>query len=163
MKILYITTLFFVGIISVHSQNKIQHDAEYYIIEAQNGEKWDADDKKIDAKLKEFRKKNGNKAPNIVYILLDDLGFGEIGMPNLTVIRGYSTPNISSFASEGMSLQRMYTEPSCTPTRVAMMTGRLPTRTGMVEAKATVCGEGLPASEVTIAEVLKQLVTTLHM
>ena len=153
--LLYISTIFFISIISVHSQNKITHDAEYYIIEAQNGEKWSADDKKIDAKLKEFRKKNGNKAPNIIYILLDDLGFGEIGMPNLTVTRGYSTPNISSFASEGMSLQRMYTEPSCTPTRVAMMTGRLPTRTGMVEAKATVCGEGLPASEVTIAEVLK--------
>jgi len=79
-----------------------------------------------------------------VFILLDDVGFGEIGKPDLAVTRGYKTPNISKFATEGMSLQRMYTEPSCTPTRVSMMTGRLPTRTGMVEAKTTLAGEGLP-------------------
>ena len=139
----------------MHGQNKIIHDAEYYVIEAQNGERWEADDKTIDTKLKEVRKKNGNQAPNIIYILLDDIGFGEIGKPDLDVIRGYRTPRISSLAKEGMSLQRMYTEPSCTPTRVAMITGRLPTRTGIVEAKVVVCGEGLPAEEVTIAEVLR--------
>ncbi len=154
-KIITFIILICFNAVLVNAQDQIIHDAEYYIIEAQNGEKWASDDKKIDAKLKEFRKKNGNKAPNIVYILLDDLGFGEIGMPDLAVTRGYKTPNISSFADEGMSLQRMYTEPSCTPTRVSMMTGRLPTRTGMVEAKATICGEGLPGSEVTIAEVLR--------
>jgi arylsulfatase len=49
----------------------------------------------------------------------------------------------------------MYSEPSCTPTRVASMTGRLPVRTGVVEAKATLAGDGLPAEEVTIAEVLR--------
>jgi len=50
---------------------------------------------------------------------------------------------------------RMYTEPSCTPTRVAMMTGRKPVRTGLVDAKATLAGEGLAAEEVTLAEVLR--------
>lgn len=143
------------SIFATSQNNPIQHDAEYYVIEAQNGEKWAADDQKIDQKLEEIRKKNDNKPPNIVYILLDDVGFGEIGKPDLDVIRGYSTPRISKLAKEGMSLQRMYTEPSCTPTRVAMITGRLPTRTGIVEAKAVVCGEGLPAEEVTIAEVLR--------
>jgi len=117
--------------------SKIVHDAEYYIIEAQNGEKWAADDKQIDKKLADLRKKNNGKPPNIVYILLDDVGFGEIGMDELSVIRGYKTPQMSKFAKEGISLQRMYTEPSCTPTRVAMMTGRYPTRTGTSEAKAT--------------------------
>ena len=133
----------------------IVHDAEYYILEAQHGKKWTLEDKEIDKKLSEIREKNGNKPPNIVYILLDDVGFGEVGKPDLAVTRGYKTPRISSLAKEGISLQRMYTEPSCTPTRVAMMTGRTPTRTGMVEAKATVSGEGLPAEEVTIAEVLR--------
>ena len=133
----------------------IVHDAEYYILEAQHGKKWALEDKEIDKKLSEIREKNGNKPPNIVYILLDDVGFGEVGKPDLAVTRGYKTPRISTLAKEGMSLQRMYTEPSCTPTRVAMMTGRTPTRTGMVEAKATVSGEGLPAEEVTIAEVLR--------
>ena len=134
---------------------EIIHDAEYYIIEAQNGEKWAADDKKIDKKLADLRKKNNGKPPNIVYILLDDVGFGEIGMDELSVIRGYKTPRMSKFAKEGISLQRMYTEPSCTPTRVAMMTGRYPTRTGTSEAKATLAGDGLNAEEITIAEVLR--------
>jgi arylsulfatase len=135
--------------------NQIVHDAEYYIIEAQHGEKWAADDKKIDKKLAEFRKKNGGKPPNIVYILLDDVGFGEIGMDELSVIRGYKTPNMDAFSKEGLSLQRMYSEPSCTPTRVAMMTGRYPNRTGLNEAKATIAGEGLAADEITLAEVLR--------
>ncbi len=133
----------------------IVHDAEYYILEAQNGKQWAKDDQTIDKKLAELRKKNGGKPPNIVYILLDDVGFGEIGMDELSVIRGYKTPNITALAKEGISLQRMYTEPSCTPTRVALMTGRYPTRTGTTEAKATLAGDGLHADEVTLAEVLR--------
>jgi arylsulfatase A-like enzyme len=133
----------------------IIHDAEYTIIEAQNAEAWAADDKVLDKRLAEIRKKNGGKPPNIIYILLDDVGFGEIGMDNLSVIRGYKTPNLSALANQGMSLNRMYTEPSCTPTRVAMMTGRYPTRTGLTEAKATMSGDGLPAEEITLAEVLR--------
>ncbi|VFQ46445.1 sulfatase-like hydrolase/transferase [Desulfoluna butyratoxydans] len=134
---------------------KIIHDAEYAILEAQNGKQWAEDDKAIDKKLAELRKKNGGKPPNFIYILLDDVGFGEIGMDELSVIRGYKTPHMSKLSKEGMSLQRMYTEPSCTPTRVAMMTGRYPTRTGTTEAKATLAGDGLNAEEITIAEVLK--------
>jgi arylsulfatase len=137
------------------SAGEIIHDAEYTIIEAQNGKAWAADDKTIDKKLAEIRKMNGGKPPNIVYILLDDVGFGEIGMDELSVIRGYKTPNMTNLAKESLSLQRMYTEPSCTPTRVAMMTGRYPTRTGLSEAKATIAGEGLAGEEVTIAEVLR--------
>ncbi|MEK6248657.1 MAG: sulfatase-like hydrolase/transferase, partial [Planctomycetales bacterium] len=109
-----------------------------------------------DAMLAGIREKHGGKPPNFVYILLDDLGFGEIGMPDLDVIRGYSTPNISDFANEGVSLMRMYTEPSCTPTRVAMLTGRIPFRTGFDEAKAVPEGEGLPGWEFTLAEVLSK-------
>lgn len=139
----------------VEAAKKIIHDAEYSIIEAQNREAWAADDKTLDKKLAEFREKNGGKPPNIIYILLDDVGFGEIGMDNLSVIRGYKTPNMTALAKNGMSLNRMYTEPSCTPTRVAMMTGRLPTRTGLTEAKATLAGDGLSAEEVTLAEVLR--------
>jgi arylsulfatase len=58
----------------VQAADKIIHDAEYYIIEAQNGEQWAADDKKIDRKLADIRRKNGGYPPNIVYILLDDVG-----------------------------------------------------------------------------------------
>ncbi len=152
ISLLSVTFLLVTGI--ANAKNVIIHDAEYSVIEAQNGKTWAADDKTIDKKLAEFRDKNGGKPPNIIYILLDDVGFGEIGMPGLDVIRGYSTPSLNKLASDGMSLQRMYTEPSCTPTRVAMMTGRLPIRTGLNEAKVTLVGEGLPADEVTLAEVL---------
>ena len=134
----------------------IIHDAEHNILAAQHGARWAKEDKEIDEKLAEIRKKNGGKPPNIVYILLDDLGFGEIGMPNLDVTRGYDTPRLSQLADEGLSLMRMYTEPSCTPTRAAMMTGRYAVRTGTTEAKATVAGDGLSDWEVTLAEVLSQ-------
>ena len=156
--------LLVLGVATVEAKDKIVHDAEYYILEAQHGKKWAAEDKEIDKKLAEIRKKNGGKPPNLVYILLDDLGFGEIGMPNLDVIRGYSTPRISKLADEGLSLMRMYTEPSCTPTRAAMMTGRYAARTGTSEAKAVVAGDGLAAWEVTLAEVLgKAGYATVHM
>lgn len=144
------------GLAVAQEEGRIVHDAEYYILEAQHGEKWAAEDKVIDTELAEIRKKNGGKPPNIIYILLDDLGFGEIGMPELSVIRGYKTPKIDAFAKEGLSLQRMYSEPSCTPTRVAMMTGRYAARTGLNEAKATLAGEGLAAEEITLAEVFKE-------
>lgn len=153
-----ITSCLFAALALCHGAARaqsIQHDAEFSILEAQNGERWKADDQLIDAKLAEIREKNDGKSPNIVYILLDDVGFGELGMPDLEVIRGYKTPNLNRLAREGLSLQRMYTEPSCTPTRVAMMTGRHPIRTGTHEAKTTLAGDGLPADEITIAEVLK--------
>ena len=152
------------SIATAQSKDKIIHDAEYYILEAQNGERWAAEDKQIDQKLTDIRAKNGGKPPNIVYILLDDLGFGEIGMPDLDVIRGYSTPNINGLARDGLSFSRMYNEPSCTPTRVAMMTGRQPFRTGFYEAKSLVEGEGLAGWEVTLPEVLSQAgYATVHI
>ena len=105
---------------------EIVHDAEYYTLEEQNAERWASEDKNLDKQLAEFRKKNGGKSPNIFYILIDDIGFGDLGSETLNAIRGYKTPSINKFAREGMRLARMYTEPSCTPTRVAFMTGRQP-------------------------------------
>ncbi|MHC5071348.1 MAG: sulfatase-like hydrolase/transferase [Planctomycetota bacterium] len=143
---------------------QLNHDAEHLVLKAQHGQRWAKEDGEISARLAELRKKNGGRPPNIVFILLDDLGFGEMGMPDLDVIRGYSTPRISKLASEGLSFMRMYTEPSCTPTRVALMTGRYPARTGTSEAKSVVSGEGLAGWEVTLAEVLSnQGYTTVHM
>jgi arylsulfatase len=142
----------------------IIHDAEHQKLLRQHGDRWVKEDAAIDARLAEIRKQHGGKPPNVINILLDDVGFGEIGMPDLDVIRGYSTPNIARLAAEGLSLARMYSEPSCTPTRVALMTGRYAARTGTTEAKATVAGDGLAAWEVTLAEVLGQAgYETVHM
>jgi arylsulfatase A-like enzyme len=134
----------------------IVHDAEYYILEVQNREAWAADDKSVDNKLAAFRKNNGGKPPNIIYILIDDIGFGDLGIPELNAIRGYKTPNINEFAREGMRFARMYTEPSCTPTRVAFMTGRQPHRNGMGDTAVDIAGFGLAGKEVTLAEILSE-------
>jgi len=143
----------------------IVHDAEYYILEKQNGERWSAEDTDLDKRLAEFRKNNGGKSPNIFYILIDDIGFGDLGSATLNSIRGYKTPNINEFAREGMRLARMYTEPSsCTPTRVAFMTGRHPVRNGMGNTAVDISGFGLADEEVTLAEVLSDNgYTTVHI
>jgi arylsulfatase len=82
-------------------------------------------------RLSVLRQANGGKPPNIVYILLDDIGYGEIGTPGLTPSRGYSTPNIDAFARQGLTLGRMYTEPSCTPTRSKAASASTPTFAGL--------------------------------
>ncbi|MEM6577436.1 MAG: sulfatase-like hydrolase/transferase [Pseudomonadota bacterium] len=79
-----------------------------------------------------------------------------MGIPELNALRGYSTPKINDFSDEVMRMVRMYTEPSCTPTRVAQMTGRLPVRMGMGDTAVDIAGFGLPGNEVILPEVLKQ-------
>jgi arylsulfatase A-like enzyme len=143
---------------------QLVHDSEYYILKAQNGEKWAADDKVVDKKLADFRKKNGGKPPNILYILIDDIGFGDLGIPELNAIRGYETPSFNKLSDESMRFARMYTEPSCTPTRVAFMTGRQPYRYGMGDTAVDISGFGLPGKEVTLAEMLSDAgYNTVHI
>jgi arylsulfatase A-like enzyme len=142
------------GVQIAHAEGTIIHDGEFNYLKAQYGEQWAKEDVEVDRKLAEIQAKNGGKRPNILYILVDDVGFGDFGMPGLNYVRGTQTPNINKLAGEGVSLMRMYTEPSCTPTRVAMMTGRHPIRSGMGEVKVALVGVGLPKSEVTIAEIL---------
>ncbi len=132
---------------------KIIHDAEYYILAAQNGEKWKVEDKQLDAKLAELKKKYG-APPNIIHVVWDDTPVGEVGVPFIQKQRGWETPNINKLAAEGINFTRMYAEPSCTPTRAALMTGRLPVRNGMFKVGFPYEYGGLAASEVTIAEVL---------
>jgi len=139
-----------------HAATSIIHDAEYYILEAQNGEKWASEDKELDQKLAELKKKNGGKPPNIVYLLWDDTAFGAVGFPALQKNFGYETPNINRMAGEGINFTRMYSEPSCTPTRAAFLTGRHPVRHGMGVVGMPHEFSGLRAEEVTIAEVLSK-------
>ena len=133
----------------------VVHDAEYYILEAQNGERWAAEDEEIDAKLAEMKKKHG-QPPNIVYILWDDQQVGAVGNEMIQKNLGYSTPNINKMAAEGINFTRMYSEPSCTPTRAGFLTGRHPVRHGMAVVGMPHEFGGLRAEEVTIAEVLSE-------
>ncbi|CTQ52963.1 Arylsulfatase [Roseibium album] len=134
----------------------IVHDAEYDILFAQHENAWTEQDESVDQRLRALREANGGKPPNIFYILIDDVSFGQMGIPIMNDVSGIATPSINQFAAEGAALTRMYTEVSCTPTRTAMLTGRLPVRAGVTDVKGVIVGEGLDATEVTIAEVLKK-------
>ena len=96
------------------SQQTIVHDAEYYVLLSQNGEKWAAEDQALDAKLAELREKHGTP-PNIIHYMWDDQPPMSFGDPIYQKIRGYDTPNLNRLAKEGMIFARMYTEPGCTP------------------------------------------------
>ncbi len=145
-------------------EKEIVHDADYYVLEAQHREQWAADDQTVDQKLAAFRETNDGKPPNILYILIDDIGYGDVGIPELNSIRGYKTPAINKFSDQSMRFSRMYTEPSCTPTRVAMMTGRQPHRNGLGDTAVDIAGFGLASEEVTLAEVLSEVgYNTVHI
>ena len=98
------------------------------------------------------------KRPNFVIIYADDLGYGDLGCFGHPTIR---TPNLDRMAAEGVKLTQFYSAASiCTPSRAALMTGRLPIRNGMCSDKRGVLfpdsGGGMPASEITIAEMLQK-------
>jgi arylsulfatase len=130
-----------------------QFDAPYYEFKKKNGAAWAQEDKALDAKLSELQKKYGKK-PNIIYILTDDIGYGELGVQGGGAVRGAPTPQLDRMAHEGLLLNGFYSEPSCTPTRVALMTGRHPVRTGLTDVIFPGNPAGLSPKEVTVAELL---------
>ncbi|ARO53812.1 arylsulfatase [Methylorubrum zatmanii] len=94
--------------------------------------------------------------PNILFIVSDDTGYGDLGPYGGGPGRGMPTPNIDRLADDGMTFFSFYAQPSCTPGRAAMQTGRIPNRSGMTTVAFQGQGGGLPAAEWTIASVLKQ-------
>ncbi len=97
----------------------------------------------------------GVDKPNIVLIISDDTGYGDLGPYGGGEGRGMPTPNIDRLADEGLTLFDFYAQPSCTPGRAAMQTGRIPNRSGMTTVAFQGQGGGLPAAEWTLASVLK--------
>ena len=96
------------------------------------------------------------KKPNILFIVSDDTGYGDLGPYGGGEGRGMPTPNIDKMAADGMTFFSFYAQPSCTPGRAAMQTGRIPNRSGMTTVAFQGQGGGLPAAEWTLASVLKQ-------
>ena len=94
--------------------------------------------------------------PNILFIVSDDTGYGDLGPYGGGPGRGMPTPNIDRLADEGMTFFSFYAQPSCTPGRAAMQTGRIPNRSGMTTVAFQGQGGGLPAAEWTLASVLKK-------
>lgn len=93
--------------------------------------------------------------PNILLIVSDDVGYGDIGAYLGGEARGFPTPNLDRLADDGMLFTSFYAQPSCTPGRAAMQTGRIPNRSGMTTVAFQGQGGGLPAAEWTLGSVLK--------
>jgi arylsulfatase A-like enzyme len=96
----------------------------------------------------------GASKPNIVFILVDNLGYGELGVYGGGILRGAATPRIDKLASEGTRLLNFNVEAQCTPSRSALMTGRFSIRSGTYAVPIGGQADGLPLWEVTIARLL---------
>jgi arylsulfatase A len=107
-----------------------------------------------------IRAQRASSVPNIVIILADDMGYGDLsafGNPNV------NTPRLDAMAAAGQKWTNFYVQPVCSPSRAALLTGRLPVRSGMYgmptgtapKVMRDNAAQGLPADEITIAEVLK--------
>jgi arylsulfatase len=92
--------------------------------------------------------------PNIVLIFADNFGYGELGSYGGGVTRGAPTPRLDALAREGTRLTNFNVEPSCTPSRSALMTGRHPIRDGTYSVPADGKPYGLVQWEITIAKLL---------
>ncbi|WP_026381487.1 arylsulfatase [Afifella pfennigii] len=94
--------------------------------------------------------------PNILLIVSDDTGWGDLGPYLGGEGRGMPTPAFDKLAAEGMTFTNFYGQPSCTPGRAAIQTGRNPNRSGMTTVAFQGQGGGLPAAEWTLASLLKE-------
>jgi arylsulfatase len=109
------------------------------------------------ARLADFEERTG-KRPNIVWLVVDDLGYGDPGCYGGGVAIGAATPNFDRLAREGLRLTSCYAQQTCTPTRSAILTGRLPIRTGLV--RPILAGDKITknpwADELSLAHLLSE-------
>jgi arylsulfatase A len=93
-----------------------------------------------------------SRTPNVVFILCDDLGYGDLGCYGSKI----RTPNLDRMASEGIRFTNFSSaDPVCSPSRAALMTGRYPTRVGVPRVLNPADKEGLNLDETTLANILR--------
>ena len=92
--------------------------------------------------------------PNIVLMLSDNIGYGDIGAFQGGEIRGVPTPNIDSIADDGVTLTQCLVEAACTPSRAALLTGRYSPRSGLGSVIIGGTPNTLTSDEITIAVLL---------
>jgi arylsulfatase A len=91
--------------------------------------------------------------PNVVFIMADDLGYGDLASYGNPTIQ---TPNLDRMAAEGMQFMQFYCASSlCSPSRAALITGRLPVRFGLNAVLPPVTRRGLPAEELSLGELMQ--------
>ena len=91
-------------------------------------------------------------SPNVVILVADDLGYGDLGSYGHPTIR---TSHLDRMAAEGIKLSQFYAAPVCTPSRAALLTGRLPIRSGLNDVLFPTSKGGISNDEITLAEALK--------
>lgn len=94
------------------------------------------------------------RPPNILFILMDNLGYGEIGVYGGGALRGAPTPRIDALAAQGLRLTNFNVEAQCTPSRSSILTGRYSIRSGTHSVPLPGSLDGLTQWEVTLAETL---------
>ena len=134
----------------------LQADAPFIKLQERNKDTWKTEDQIIDQKLAALRQRFNGKRPNIIYVLADDVGWGELGWQGGGKHRGTPTGELDKMAFDGMRFWSAYAEPSCTPSRIAINTGRHPVRTGLLSVLWPGQIDGLSGKEVTVAEVLSK-------
>ncbi|MDA8367383.1 MAG: sulfatase-like hydrolase/transferase, partial [Actinomycetota bacterium] len=106
-------------------------------------------------RLAAWRERRGRSKPNVLVVLMDDVGWGDFGCYGGGAAVGAPTPNIDRLARQGKLLTSCYSEPSCTPSRASLLTGRLPMRHGL--QRPPMYGEaGGLEGERTLAELLSE-------
>ncbi len=103
-------------------------------------------------RLEDFRSRRGRR-PNVLVVLFDDVGWGDFGCYGGGGAVGAPTPNIDRLARQGLLLTSCYSEPSCSPSRASLLTGRLPMRHGLLRPPMYGEAGGLEG-EVTLAALL---------
>ena len=92
--------------------------------------------------------------PNIVFMLMDNLGYGELGVYGGGILRGAPTPRVDTLATQGLRLLNFNVEAQCTPTRSALMTGRFSIRSGTYAVPLGGQPDGLTLWEITLPQLL---------
>ena len=94
------------------------------------------------------------RKPNVLFMLVDNLGYGELGVYGGGATRGAPTPRIDKLAGEGLRLTNMNMEAQCTPSRSSILTGRYAIRSGTHSVPFGGVADGLTQWEVTMAQSL---------
>jgi arylsulfatase len=93
--------------------------------------------------------------PNVIFILADNVGYGDLGSYGGGELRGAPTPRIDQLAREGLRLTQFLVEPACTPSRAALMTGQYSIRNGLSLIAIEGSPYTLPARAFTMGELFK--------
>ena len=98
---------------------------------------------------------DAQKKPNVVIMLADNVGYGDIGAYGAGEVRGMPTTRIDSIAAQGLRLTQYLVEPGCTPSRAALMTGRYSVRSGLSAVIVGGTPNTLQANALTLGELFK--------